>query len=68
MKKLNYKKLELENLSNQELLEINGGTNPAWYSNPMTAFVATAIYVVKECVDDWKCFKDGLFGKDYRHK
>jgi hypothetical protein len=59
--------LELRNLTNQELLEINGGQIP-WYTNPYVALAAAVTYLGKKAVDDWACFKDGLMGNDFNHK
>jgi hypothetical protein len=67
MKKIQIKDFKLDNLSNQELLELNGGTT-TWYTNPITAVVAGAAYLTKAIIDDWACFKDGLLGNDFNHQ
>jgi hypothetical protein len=60
------KQMDLQYLTNEEMLEINGGA--PWYANPYTALIAGAVYVTKKCIDDWACFKDGLMGNDYNHQ
>ena len=59
--------MKLQDLTNQEMLEINGGQVP-WWVNPYAAAAAAAAYLAKKAADDWACFKDGLAGNDFNHK
>lgn len=68
MKTIRLDKLSLTNLSDNELIETNGGNwLLAFISNPVIATAAAVVYVGKKCIDDWGCFKDGLLGNDFNH-
>ena len=61
--------MKLQNLTNQEMLEINGGqTPPPWWWHPYAAVVAIADCLANKAEDDWACFKDGLAGNNFNHK
>lgn len=69
MKNTKLNQLSVTNLSEKEMAEINGGNwLVSFVTNPVAATAAAVVYIGAKCVDDWGCFKDGLLGKDFKHK